>query len=80
MTNDKDNAVHTKSLMMAFGHTRHKRIVFARDTHTPPSHSPTYTSACTLNTHPADSYSLFMGFKLDYQDINLLVQNKIITR
>lgn len=43
---------YRKSLMVAFRHTRHKRIVFVGDTCT---HSQTYKKAFTLNPHPADS-------------------------
>lgn len=63
MTNDRDNVLHTKSVMMAFGHMRHKVIVFV-GIHAHTIAQPNLTKACTSKSQTVDT---FMGFTLYYK-------------
>lgn len=70
MTNDRHDAVHAKSLMMAFGHMRHEGIVFAGPVCTRRHAAQQDKCVRIKQAAAADSYSLYMGFKLYCKNIN----------
>lgn len=70
MTNDRHDAAYTKSLIMAFGYMRHEGIVFAGPVCTRCRVAQQDKCVRIKQVAPADSYSLFTGFKLYCGNIN----------